>query len=167
MEKSKIIIPNPCNVNWDEMTPNDKGKHCGSCNKTVVDFTTMNDKQIKDYLNSSKMQKVCGHFKITQVSLSRPKHHKFLVDLYLKIESNFTVPILKTLTLSLIVLCMTVVGCNIPSPTTGQIALPNEIDSMRANIDTTNTLISDTIVAEPKDKKELIKGEVFTKPEKE
>jgi hypothetical protein len=48
---------------------------------------------------------------------------------------------------------MTVVGCIIPSSTTGEIALPNEIDSMRANIDTTNTLIGDTIVAEPEDKK--------------
>jgi len=137
MEKSNIIIPNPCNANWDEMTPNDKGKHCGSCNKTVVDFTTMNDEQIKDYLNSSKMQKVCGHFKITQVSVSRPKHHQFLEDLYLKIESNFTVPIFKTSALSLIVLCMTVVGCNRPT-TTGQIAMPHEIDTMNSNIDTTN-----------------------------
>lgn len=154
MEKSKIILPNPCNANWDEMTPNDKGKHCGSCKKTVVDFTTMNDEQIKDYLNSSKMQKVCGHFKITQVSVSRPKHHQFLVDLYLKIESNFTVPIFKTLTLSLIVLCMTVVGCNRPTPTptttTGEIAI--ETDTMNANIDITNTaksVMSDTIVVKP------------------
>ena len=156
MEKSKIIIPNPCNANWDEMTPNDKGKHCGSCNKTVVDFTTMNDEQIKDYLNSSKMQKVCGHYKIAQVSVSRPKHHQFLVDLYLKIESNFTVPIFKTLALFLIFLCMTVVGCNRPTPTptrtTGLIAMPNEIDTMNANIDSTNTaksIMSDTIVTKP------------------
>ena len=55
MEKSKIILPNPCNANWDEMTPNDKGKHCGSCKKTVVDFTTMNDEQIKDYLNNHEI----------------------------------------------------------------------------------------------------------------
>ena len=160
MEKSNIIIPNPCNANWDEMTPNDKGKHCGSCNKTVVDFTTMNAEQIKHYLNSSKMQKVCGHFKTTQVSVSRPIHHQFLVNLYLNIESNFTAPIFKTLTLSLIVLCMTVVGCIRPTTTstttTGLIAIPNKIDTMNANIDTTNTaktLIGDTIVAKPKYKK--------------
>ena len=158
MEKSNSIIPNPCNANWDEMTPNDKGKHCGSCNKTVVDFTTMNAEQIEYYLNSSKMQKVCGRFKITQASVSRPKHHQFLVDLYLKIESNFTAPIFKALTLSLIVLCMTVVGCNRPTPTTGEIAMPNEIDSTSAIIDTTNTLMGDTVFIEPKDKKELIKG---------
>ena len=154
MEKSKIIIPNPCNANWDEMTPNDIGKHCGSCNKTVVDFTTMNDEEVKDYLNSSKMQRVCGHFKITQISVSRPKHHQFLVDLYLKIESNFTTPIFKTLALSLIILCMTVVGCNIPTRTTGVIAMPLEIDTMKANIDTTNT--ANTLkgkVAIPKNKK--------------
>ena len=142
MEKSNIIIPNPCSANWDEMTPNDKGKHCGSCNKTVVDFTTMNAEQIKHYLNSSKMQKVCGHFKTTQVSVSRPIHHQFLVNLYLNIESNFTAPIFKTLTLSLLVLCMTVVGCNRPTSTrtTGQIAMPNKIDKLNSNIDTTNTL---------------------------
>ena len=141
MEKSNIIIPNPCDENWDEMTPNEIGKHCGSCNKSVVDFTTMNAEQIKHYLNSSKTQKVCGHFKITQVSVSRPKHHQFLVDLYLKIESNFTAPIFKTLTLSLIILCMTVVGCNRPTRTrtTGVIAMPHEIDTMDYDRDTTNT----------------------------
>jgi|694.fasta_scaffold148540_1 hypothetical protein len=143
MEKSNIIIPNPCSANWDEMTPNDKGKHCGSCNKTVIDFTTMNNEEIKHYfLSSSKMHKVCGHFKITQVSVNRPKHHQFLLDLYFKIESNFTASIFKTLKLSLIVLCMTVVGCNRPTSTrtTGQIAMPNKIDKLNSNIDTTNTL---------------------------
>ena len=139
MEKSNIIIPNPCNSNWDKMTPNDKGKHCGSCNKTVVDFTTMNAEQIKHYLNSSKMQKVCGHFKTTQVSVSRPIHHQFLVNLYLNIESNFTAPIFKTLTLSLLVLCMTVVGCNIPTRTTGVIERLHGIDTMDSHRDTTNT----------------------------
>ena len=55
---------------------------------------------------------------------------------------------------------MTVVGCIRPTTTstttTGLIAIPNKIDTMNANIDTTNTaktLIGDTIVAKPKYKK--------------
>ena len=115
MEKTNIIIPNPCNANWDTMTLDDNGKYCSSCKKTVVDFTTMDVEQIKHYLDNKKNENVCGHFNSRQVIVNRPKHHQLLVDLYLKIENNFRTPILKTLTLSFIVLCMTIVGCNRPT----------------------------------------------------
>ena len=49
--KTSILlhIPEPCHENWDAMTPQDKGRHCQSCNKIVVDFSVMTDRQVLDY----------------------------------------------------------------------------------------------------------------------
>lgn len=67
-----IIIPEPCHENWDAMQPDATGKFCKACNKSVVDFSTKTDAQIHDLLIEYKNQKVCGHFKTTQ--LNRPLH---------------------------------------------------------------------------------------------
>ncbi len=60
--KFKITIPKPCHENWNTMTPKEKGRFCGSCAKTVVDFTKKTTEEIQDYLVENKNQRVCGHF---------------------------------------------------------------------------------------------------------
>ena len=62
-----IKIPEPCHEGWDSMTPKDKGRFCGSCNKTVVDFTKMDAYQIQDFLQENKDKRICGHIKQTQL----------------------------------------------------------------------------------------------------
>ncbi|WGH74499.1 energy transducer TonB [Tenacibaculum tangerinum] len=62
MKNYKLTIPKPCHENWDAMTPNEKGKFCSSCSKTVVDFTKKSTKEIQEYLIANKEQRVCGHF---------------------------------------------------------------------------------------------------------
>ena len=113
MENSKIIVSNPCNKDWNKMTNHNNGKYCGSCNKTVIDFTTWDVEDIKKYL-LTKNEHICGHFKTLQAAVKRPKHHQFLVDLYLQTDTKIKTPYFKALVLSLIIFCMTVVGCNIP-----------------------------------------------------
>ncbi len=162
------------------MTLDSNGKYCGACNKTVIDFTTWEVEEIKKYL-LTKNENVCGHFRTLQVAVKRPKHHQFLVDLYLKTDTKFKTPYFKTLTLSLIVLCMTVVGCNRPTTdqvstpdeietkTTGEVAMP-PIDTMTKKIDTasaTGTLIGDTTVEVQRGKPiQLVSGTVCIKPER-
>lgn len=65
--KHKITIPNPCNENWDEMTPKDNGRFCLSCTKTVVDFTAMLPEEIQHYFISNQNKSVCGRFKKSQL----------------------------------------------------------------------------------------------------
>ncbi|MGC4039291.1 MAG: hypothetical protein QM710_00425 [Flavobacterium sp.] len=65
--ENKIVIPNPCNENWNSMKPNEKGRFCMSCNKTVVDFTKMKNPEIQKYFVENSSEKICGHFKFTQV----------------------------------------------------------------------------------------------------
>ena len=62
-----IQIKNPCDANWKEMTPADSGKYCGACEKVVVDFSKMNDPQIKEYFTEYATQKTCGRFLTSQV----------------------------------------------------------------------------------------------------
>ena len=62
-----ISIPKPCHEDWSKMTPNEKGRFCKSCTKTVVDFTKMSPDSIQDYLHNNKNQPICGHIKQSQL----------------------------------------------------------------------------------------------------
>lgn len=60
MEPIQLSIPTPCHENWDKMTPNQQGRFCGSCAKTVVDFSAMTDAQLINYFENLKNENVCG-----------------------------------------------------------------------------------------------------------
>src|SRR3954471_8170718 len=70
MKPSNFIvrIPEPCHEDWNKMQPDAKGKFCNSCNKSVFDFSNKTDNEIRDILIEHKDQKVCGHFKKSQVN---------------------------------------------------------------------------------------------------
>ncbi len=70
MKASNLIIriPEPCHEDWNSMLPDAKGKFCNSCNKSVFDFSNKTDTQIRDILLDHKDQKVCGHFKKSQIN---------------------------------------------------------------------------------------------------
>ena len=44
----RIIITNPCDEKWENMQPDELGRHCIFCNKTVVDFTLLDDEAVKN-----------------------------------------------------------------------------------------------------------------------
>lgn len=67
MKNYKITIPKPCHEDWTQMTPNDKGRFCGSCTKTVVDFTKKSANEIQSYFKENQGGRVCGHFKRIQL----------------------------------------------------------------------------------------------------
>lgn len=72
-----ISIPEPCHEKWSEMTPADKGRHCLSCQKTVVDFTRMPKVKIAEFV-SENQGSMCGRFTSDQlnVELIAPKPTK-------------------------------------------------------------------------------------------
>jgi hypothetical protein len=63
----KISIPEPCHEDWNKMTPDETGRHCSSCAKSVVDFTGMSDHEVKHFFLNKKEEKVCGRFRQTQL----------------------------------------------------------------------------------------------------
>lgn len=60
--KVQYSIPQPCEKSWNEMIPESLGRFCGSCEKSVVDFTAMSDFSIVNYLEAHKNEQVCGRF---------------------------------------------------------------------------------------------------------
>jgi hypothetical protein len=97
----KISIPKPCFENWGNMTPDGLGRYCGSCNRTVVDFTIMNDEQVQRYFIDNYGKQICGHFKNVQLQritielpqnilqIQLPFWKKFLVLLLLCYGGSF------------------------------------------------------------------------------
>jgi hypothetical protein len=65
----QIEVPKPCHENWDAMSPEQQGKFCGVCSKTVVDFSLMSDGQILETIQKNTGS-MCGRFSNDQ--LERP-----------------------------------------------------------------------------------------------
>jgi len=75
-ESLRLSIPEPCHEDWAKMLPEEKGRHCRQCCKTVVDFTAMSDAEIvRFFKDRSRMGAdggpgaagVCGRFVADQL----------------------------------------------------------------------------------------------------
>ncbi len=130
----KIAIKNPCPANWNEMSPTTGGRHCASCNKTVVDFTQMKPEEIQHYFKSKGSKPVCGHLHVTQ--LSKTNLHP-LIRLKDKIVIRERLP-MRFAALIVVGLLISLAGCDNKMNT-------GEIDTKAC--DTNNqTLTGDTII---------------------
>jgi hypothetical protein len=65
--KIQLQISEPCHENWDKMTQADKGRFCDSCQKQVVDFTNMSDREIAMFFKKPSAGSVCGRFMTDQL----------------------------------------------------------------------------------------------------
>ncbi len=72
-EAFKLMITKPCTKNWDVMLQTSDGRHCNSCKKNVIDFSTMKDYEVKNYFLQHKDEEICGRFYSNQ--LDRIKIH--------------------------------------------------------------------------------------------
>ncbi len=61
----KIAIPQACHENWNSMQPDDNGRFCDSCQKSVFDFTNASDKEIANKIANST--NLCGRFRKSQL----------------------------------------------------------------------------------------------------
>lgn len=69
--RAKITIVNPCSENWDSMQLDTVGRFCQSCQKSVIDFSSKSDDEIKSFLKDKHGEKLCGRFYIHQVARIR------------------------------------------------------------------------------------------------
>ena len=66
----QLTIPEPCHQDWNNMSPNDQGRFCASCSKTVVDFSSMSDAALLQYFDNLKDSNVCGRVYTDQLERS-------------------------------------------------------------------------------------------------
>jgi len=64
--KFKIQISNPCHEEWAGMRADSNGKFCSSCQKSVIDFTSFTDTELKRWFNQNQGGS-CGRFKPEQL----------------------------------------------------------------------------------------------------
>ncbi|MBN4070923.1 T9SS type A sorting domain-containing protein [Crocinitomix catalasitica] len=69
MNMKNISIDEPCNENWNEMSPTQRGAFCQKCSIDVIDFTQKTPDQIKAILRENKGKHLCGHFGVKQLDL--------------------------------------------------------------------------------------------------
>ncbi|MCZ8229528.1 hypothetical protein [Flavobacterium sp.] len=86
--KYKITIPEPCHEDWNKMSPNDDGRFCMSCAKTVVDFTTMLPKEVQHFFLQKQNKQICGRMRKSQldtITIQIPSHVLYTQTQYQKI----------------------------------------------------------------------------------
>lgn len=137
--KSYITIPNPCDADWNKMLPNETGRHCELCNKTVVDFTKMSDNEIKNYFLKNISKKTCGHFYKGQLKNDKTKTQQRLINLYAKAYHDIKTKSVRLIVLFLLSGLLTLTGCN--TPTDGEIIEMNQ----KLSGDSIAVIPSDTI----------------------
>ncbi|MFI1744509.1 energy transducer TonB [Thalassobellus sediminis] len=150
-----ISIPEPCHEDWNKMTQKDKGRFCNSCVKTVVDFTKMNTYEIQNFINDNKNNRICGHFKQSQLD----SINIYIPSKFLEQRQNFHKTFLLAL---LIVMGTTLMNC------TNKNGNKQKIDSIEV-IDTLNNNRIDILggIGEITEIDSLQKKSCKTKPKKE
>lgn len=133
MKTTKPRVPQPCHASWDAMAPNQGGRFCGACQKTVIDFTAMTDQEILSHLASSRAS-VCGRFRNEQLEVAPKTWRDTLFQIQTRARSIRMKPI-RWVTVVLVSMVLIITGCQSPSGekegTTGDIAVDTlpKIDS--------------------------------------
>lgn len=155
----RILIPEPCAADWEAMTPEGKGRHCGQCCKTVVDFTQWENRDILAYLKKHASAGVCGHFRKEQLNTPIPTPEVFIQY----INQSFLSFAQKIAAVCLFVFCVMAASCgNSREPQTpaGPQATILPVDSASR----LQRLTGDTI-APPPSPEQIIQGEALPVPE--
>src|SRR5579871_104951 len=93
MQKNiQLQVARPCHENWTNMTDSDKGRFCLSCQKEVIDFTTMSDQQILAQISRASAG-FCGRFNNEQLNRDIKEDKKPRLNWY-KYLVHVTIPAL-------------------------------------------------------------------------
>jgi hypothetical protein len=112
MKKINLTIPKPCHENWDQMSDVQKRKFCNACQKVVIDFTNMSDRELANFFKKTTGS-VCGKFKDDQLNRDIAIPRKKIP--WVKYFFQFTLP----------AFLMTLKSCGLKQDVMGKIAVTN------------------------------------------
>ncbi|MBS1618044.1 MAG: hypothetical protein JST76_05975 [Bacteroidetes bacterium] len=77
--KLHLSIPGPCHEKWGDMDPTQSGAFCHNCRKEVIDFSSMTDAQVIQWLDKNSTG--CGRFRKDQLErdITLPKANNTLL----------------------------------------------------------------------------------------
>ena len=105
----RLKIETPCHEDWTKMSPNKEGRHCGLCDKTVVDFTVMSQEDIANYVTHYSKAQICGRILVPKKK--EPAIQIKLNQLYKNIERQIGFKPLRISLLGFLSLIMLISGC--------------------------------------------------------
>jgi hypothetical protein len=105
----RLKIETPCHEDWTKMSPNKESRHCGLCDKTVVDFTEMSQEEITNYLTHNSKAQICGRILVPRKQ--EPLIQIKLNRLYKNIERQIGFKPLRISLLGSLSLIMLISGC--------------------------------------------------------
>ena len=105
------------------MTPAKGGRHCASCNKVVVDFTVMSEKEIKDYFLKNTSLKTCGRVYKAQLRKAEGRVEQLILDAYYRAAGNIKIKPVRIVVLFFLGAALTLSGCG---PAMGELKEPQE-----------------------------------------
>jgi hypothetical protein len=68
MKNKFLKLQTPCDENWENMTPNEKGRFCDSCSKNVIDFSQMSLTEITKIMKKSD-DNICARVSKKQLDI--------------------------------------------------------------------------------------------------
>lgn len=75
---TSLHIPEPCRYDWQQMTPQEKGRLCAQCDKVVRDFTHLTTEEIQEELKTVS-GRTCGRVRAEQITPVPPRHVEWWV----------------------------------------------------------------------------------------
>ncbi|MDC0272141.1 hypothetical protein OAM07_01265 [Crocinitomicaceae bacterium] len=112
MKNHNLKIEKPCREDWNKMAPNQLGRHCQLCEKTVVDFTKMSSEEIKEYLLKKSNERICGRIIKEPIKRIPSKKEQWFNGLQLKINQRVGFIPIRVSLISMLSVLMVLLGCN-------------------------------------------------------
>lgn len=104
------------------MIPEGNGRHCMSCCKTVVDFTSWEPADIVQYIKEKGQGNVCGHFKKQQLNVPIETPETLAIKIW-----NTPVPLYRKIAAVIIIFFgVTIASCNTNEHTSSATSKPGD-----------------------------------------
>jgi hypothetical protein len=139
----KLNIQNPCHEDWEGFKPTPEGGFCASCQKNVIDFSTMTESQLVAYFRDlpTENQHLCGRFRNDQLqkdyrieewfptfSISdKIVHYEIPISQFRESKTKISLPlirrmkIVRNMTVAILTFAMIEQGCGQQKQLSGQV----------------------------------------------